>query len=129
MVGQGTNWHLYVHAGFVKFRHNGVSTGLRTAEGNSSAVFTLNAWHHIAADKDASGILRVYCDGVMYDKETGLTDAMAASTAPLRVGHMNGGFGTSYWDGNIEEVRVTKGLARYASDSGYTVPTAPFPRS
>jgi hypothetical protein len=29
----------------------------------------------------------------------------------------------------MEELRITKGVARYASDSGYAVPTAAFPRS
>jgi hypothetical protein len=31
--------------------------------------------------------------------------------------------------GNIDEVRITKGAARYASNSGFTVPTAAYPRS
>jgi len=32
------------------------------------------------------------------------------------------------FDGTIDEVRITKGVARYASDAGYTVSTEPFPR-
>ena len=31
--------------------------------------------------------------------------------------------------GWIDELRITKGVARYDSDSGFTVPTAAFPRS
>lgn len=33
------------------------------------------------------------------------------------------------FNGWIDEVRITKGVARYASDAGFTVPTAAFPRS
>ncbi len=31
--------------------------------------------------------------------------------------------------GWLDELRITKGVARYASDGGFTVPTAAFPRS
>lgn len=31
--------------------------------------------------------------------------------------------------GNMDEIRITKGVARYASDAGFAVPTAAFPRS
>ena len=30
---------------------------------------------------------------------------------------------------NLDEVRITKGVARYASDSGFSVPSPAFPRS
>jgi hypothetical protein len=38
-------------------------------------------------------------------------------------------FANMFWPGWIDEVRFTKGVARYASDAGYIVATAAFPRA
>jgi hypothetical protein len=40
----------------------------------------------------------------------------------------NGGFDVTVTSSGLE-TRITKGVARYASDGGYTVPTAAFPRN
>jgi hypothetical protein len=93
------------------------TTGLTWATGT---------WYHLAVDKDSSGKVRLYRDGVMLASATPASSILANSTQPLRVG-MDGGSGRS-WPGWIDEVRVTKGIARYASDTGFTVPTAAFPR-
>ena len=53
------------------------------------------------------------------------TDTFFASTATMTIGD-NGDSSSPYF-GQIDEVRITKGVARYASDSGYTVATEPFP--
>ncbi|TIL80512.1 MAG: LamG domain-containing protein, partial [Mesorhizobium sp.] len=37
--------------------------------------------------------------------------------------------GARSFNGWIDELRITKGVARYASDGGFTPPTAAFPRS
>lgn len=37
--------------------------------------------------------------------------------------------GVADFSGNMKELRITKGVARVANDAGYTVPTAPYPRS
>ena len=57
---------------------------------------------------------------------TPANSAMFNFNTPLTIG---GRATTQYLNGWIDEVRITKGVARYASDSGYTVPTAAFPRS
>jgi hypothetical protein len=93
----------------------------------SGAGISINNWHHVAADKDSSGKVRVYANGVMVGSATPADSTMHNSTAALSIGADSGG-GRS-WQGWIDEVRITKGVARYASDSGYTVPTAAFPRS
>ncbi len=40
----------------------------------------------------------------------------------------NGDNDNFWYQGYIDEIRLTNGTARYANDSGAAVPTAPFPR-
>ena len=55
--------------------------------------------------------------------------ALFNQSKPLSIGVDGTGGSTYAFDGYIDEARVTKGIARYASDTTYTVPTAAFPRS
>ena len=88
---------------------------------------TVNTWYHVCADRDAAGATRVYVDGTMLQKATGV-GAITANSNTFALGR-NPASGVFFFPGYIDEVRITKGVARYASDSGYTVPTAAFPRS
>ena len=103
---------------------NGTSTA---ALSTSSWTPTASQWYHIAIDR-ASGTLRIYVDGVMLASASAAVSLFNA-TADLRIGSHTDSGGSGHVDGNMDEVRITKGVARYASNSGYTVPTAAFPRS
>jgi hypothetical protein len=93
----------------------------------SSAGLTTATWYHLAVDKDSSGKIRVYVDGVMRGSSTPASSAFFNSINTLSIG---GGTGTAgLMNGWIDETRITKGLARYASDGGFTAPTVAFPRS
>lgn len=75
-------------------------------------------------DYDGTNI-RTYVNGTMTTKVP-FSSTFFNSTAPLSFGAAGGG--TSFWPGTIDEVRITKGVARTASDAGYTVSNDPFPR-
>ena len=103
-----------------------------TADGNPEYIagaganaLSPNTWYSLCAERDATNKLRLYTNGVMVGSVTGATGASANAAAPLKIGAQTG------WDANgwIKEVRITKGVARYASDAGYTPETAAFPRS
>lgn len=104
-----------------------------TAGTNATVVITegawspsTNTWYHVAADCDSSRNLRVYANGTMLAKRTSAGTIFNSGTS-LRVGQQGGQpFDFNGW---IDEVRVTKGVARYASDGGFSVPTSAFPRS
>lgn len=104
---------------------NGSSFG--TTVTTSSAGMTTGVWYHIAVDKDSSGKIRVYVDGVMLASATPVNSAMFDSPAALAIGAQNAA-GTADMNGWIDEVRITKGVARYASDGGFTPPSSAFPR-
>ncbi|RWN72296.1 MAG: LamG domain-containing protein [Mesorhizobium sp.] len=94
----------------------------------SGAAMTTGVWYHCAADKDAGGKIRLYVDGVMLGSATPANSAIFNSNSALAIG-AQGVTGIVDMNGWLDEVRITKGVARYASDSGFTVPTAAFPRS
>jgi hypothetical protein len=93
---------------------------------NATGAFTpsTGVFYKLAADRDAAGTLRVYADGVMIGK---LLSAGGSRTGddPVEIGRVT----STLFDGWIDEVRITKGVARYASDGGYTPSVDPFPRS
>lgn len=106
-----------------------------STNGTSSTVIATSAWtptsatwYHLAVDRDGSNKFRIYVDGVMMGSATASVTLFAA-TSVMRIGNSATGGGSEYFDGNIDEVRITKGVARYASDGGFTPPTAAFPRS
>ncbi|RUT88128.1 MULTISPECIES: DUF2460 domain-containing protein [unclassified Mesorhizobium] len=94
----------------------------------SGASMTTGVWYHLAADHDSSGKIRLYVDGLMLGSATPANSAIANVASPLAIG-AQGGSGQVDMNGWLDEVRITKGVARYASDSGFAVPTTAFPRS
>jgi Concanavalin A-like lectin/glucanases superfamily len=94
----------------------------------TGAGMTTGVRYHVAVDKDATGKIRIYVDGVMYGSSTPANSAFFSSTAPLTIGAQSSS-GLVDMDGWLDDVRITKGVARYASDGGFTVPTSAFPRS
>jgi hypothetical protein len=88
-----------------------------------------DTWYHVAFDCDASRKLRIYTDGVMLGSRTSFP-ALHNTDSNLIIGATGEGVtGVDHFHGWMNEIRITKGVARYASDSGYTPPTGPFPRS
>jgi hypothetical protein len=85
---------------------------------------TINTWAHIAADRDASNVLRVYVDGVVVASATAAV-TFFNSTQTLKVSNDNNG--TRGFVGQIDEVRITKGVARYAG--AFTPPSTAFPNA
>lgn len=108
-----------------------------SANGTTATIFadvawnpSVDTWYHIACVLDrelATDETRFYVDGV----QVGASDTTANSTSSLFQGASNvwiGGYGggTNDWiNGNIENVRITKGVARYTSN--FTPPQQPYP--
>lgn len=87
---------------------------------NSTTTVTINTWTAVALCR-ISGTSRLFIDGT---QEGGnFTDANNINTANLFNWIAFNGAGASN-NGNIDELRVTKGVGRYASN--YTLDTAAF---
>lgn len=103
--------------------------GVARALFQGSSSWSLEQWHHVAVDRTPEGVLRIYLNGAMVAKDAAYTHTLRNVASPLSIGHGNGASAANTMNGHLDEVRVTKGVARYASDGGFAVPTAAFPRS
>jgi hypothetical protein len=110
----------------------------RLTDDNASAVYAgsgdpalaLDAWHHVAVVREGTGTnqMKLYVNGVLWNQWT-KTNAVYNSTRPLLVGaqQYTAGGTTNYFEGNMEDLRMTRGVARYTSN--FSVPTASFENS
>lgn len=89
---------------------------------------TTGAWHHIAVSKNSSGKIRLFIDGVMVGSSTPSNSVIRTDRTVVWSLGLTSNNANDY-NGHIDEVRITKGVCRYDSDSGFTVPTAAFPET
>ena len=97
------------------------STG--TVGANNNFTITNSVWHHFAITR-SSGTFRLFVNGTVVTTSTPATNpTFFNSTAAITVGAAANG--TQSINGYLDDVRVTKGVARYTAD--FTPPTAAFP--
>lgn len=120
-------WYFEFSSQRISFNCSATAGGaITTIAFGGGPQMSLDNWHAICVDKDSAGKIRLYVDGVVYASATPADSAIFNSTGALEIGRS---WATAAYDGWLDEIRITKGVARYASDAGYTVPTAAFPRS
>ena len=98
------------------------------ARGNGSGFDEFNiaanandgAWHHVACTR-SSGLVRLFLDGTVVSSST--ISGTCTSANPLRVGYNQRD--NVFVNGYIDDLRITKGVARYTAN--FTAPTAAFP--
>jgi len=114
--------------------YNGVGIGFLSYYGtgsNSSDSFNgtvsldVGTWHHVAYDRQGDNQW-LYAGGTVVGSMF-INRVYKNSTEQLRIGGRNHPSPFA-WHGNLDEVRITKGVARYGGSS-FTVPTAKFPRN
>jgi hypothetical protein len=87
---------------------------------SGSTYIAINTWYHIAATR-SSGSVRLFINGTLVGGPTTVTTDLTGQY--ICVG---GYYNTSFlWNGYIQDLRITKGYARYTSN--FTAPTAAFP--
>lgn len=103
-----------------------ISTGRKLALwtgsliGDTGSTVPSNTWTHIAFAR-GSGTLRAFIDGVQQWSVSNSSDFTTSRSC--RIG--GSAFGSlDNLSGHIDEVRITKGVARYTAN--FTPPTAPF---
>jgi hypothetical protein len=129
VMGQyiGGDWAFLIWIDTANFNFFWTVDGSSPVETYSPWVPSLNTWYHIAVDRDASSVIRLYVNGSVmtsYGAGPTITDSFHVSTHDLRIGSADAG-PTFIWPGYIDEVRITKGVARYGG--AFTPPSAPFP--
>lgn len=123
-TGSQKAWLLYYASGTLHFVYT--TNGATDIAISIAWSPSINTWYAVAVDRDSSGTLRIYVDGVMLTSGEMGSSVIHNSTTDVVIGDQMPSGGD--FPGWIDEVRVTKGVARYASDGGYTVATEQFPR-
>ena len=78
----------------------------------STTLLTLNSWNHIAYSRQ-SGIGRLFINGTL--QTSTYTDSNNYPSRGFIIGQVYSGGGTGYnFTGNIDEVRISKGISRYS---------------
>jgi hypothetical protein len=86
-----------------------------------SGTPVLNSWKHVAVVR-SSGSTKMYVDGVQIGST--YADSNNYLTCGFRVGYFNDGVTTTGFNGYIDDLRITKGYARYTAN--FTAPTSEF---
>lgn len=134
-AGVGSQYDVY-NSGNVFIRHNSDGGGgsvtffwSPTGSGFQSMV-TGNAqggattWNKFAICKNSSGKIRLFRNGIMLNSTTPADSTIHSSTTTLTL-NSSGAAQTAY----VDNLRITKDVCRYDSDSNYTTATAAFPTS
>ena len=90
-----------------------------------SGTVAANAWQHVAVSI-SNNSARLFANGIQVGSTVSITDWGFAPVG-VSVGANANGFNntTQVFNGYIDELRITKGVARYTAN--FTPPTAPFP--
>ena len=88
----------------------------------TGSALNLSQWYHIALTKSGSDH-KLFIDGT----QSGSTYTDATSYGASSISFGANTFGQNNYLGNMDEIRITKGVARYTAN--FTPPTAPFPNS
>jgi Concanavalin A-like lectin/glucanases superfamily len=118
IVQQGTtDWRIsYTNSGVMRYEvgANSIQT--------STGAFSFNTWTHLAICKSGA-TTTLYLDGT---SRVTTTNSPTNSGNPVYVGANIDG-GSPFWplNGYIDDLRITKGVARYTAN--FTPPTAAFP--
>lgn len=110
------------------FSTDGGSTLNRTVT-SATGLIVANQWYHVAAVRIGS-VIRLYIDGVQVGETTGVSGSIYYATRdPVQIGVDFSSHGTPasryYLNGYLDDIRITKGVARYTAD--FTPPAAEFP--
>ena len=87
-----------------------------------SGTLTLNSWNHIVWTR-ASGNNRIFINGTQVGST--VSDSTNYTSTAIYIGAAKDGYG--YYAGYIDEIRITKGVARYTGN--FTPQTSAFPNN
>jgi hypothetical protein len=87
----------------------------------TGSSLSLNQWSHIAICRSGTST-KMFINGTQSGST--FTDTTTYLNAPVRIGDGNDGAGPYPFSGYIDDLRITKGFARYTAN--FTAPTAAF---
>ena len=121
------NYLLCLIDGAPAFRAGDTSTsgaGTTTTALDSGVTLTAGKWHHLAVSKEGL-TFRLFIDGAMVASTVSAFHPSDPRAGQLFIGYEDAQPVGRNWAGLIDEVRITKGVARYAA--AFVPPVAAFP--
>lgn len=115
---QNRSFYFGILSGFMIFGNGVVNPIFATINYSSYR----NKWTNVAVTRSGTTI-RVFLDGEI--KQTVTSSASFGANSALNIGRDPSN--SNFVNGRIDDVRITKGVARYTAN--FTPPTAPFPNS
>ena len=124
-TANNTEWFFYIGSDnkFTVALFN-TSAGGVYLNANSSSVLLINTWYHTAFTL-AGTTLRLFIDGTLEATNSTPTGTYATNTNQLIIGRDVATVPGRDLNGYIDDLRITKGVARYTSN--FSVPPAQFP--
>jgi hypothetical protein len=115
---------LAVFDGVVNFAYRGGA--FTTAVGlNSQSSININQWYHVAVCRN-NNVMRLYLDGVLQEEHTPSTPATLNAPFSANIGAIPfDGSAQWFFNGYVDDLRITKGIGRYTSN--FTPPSATLP--
>ena len=86
---------------------------------SATGIVTEDTWHHVAVTREGTGVT-IWADGVSV--KTGTTSESFTSVDSMNIGRQ-GSNNANNWTGWLDEIRITKGIARYSASF---TPEGPF---
>ena len=90
----------------------------------ANGAFTINTWTHLAITRNGN-TFRMFVNGSQVATVSSASSMDPAGAQSLMIGNLFISPTNYYLTGYIDELRITKGVARYTAN--FTVPSAPFP--
>jgi hypothetical protein len=118
--GTNSDWLFYLNAGKLAFHWNN-STDL-----TSTSSPAANAWSHVAAMRSGN-TLYLFINGTQVGSAA-MSGSVGSSTGDYFTVGADATWASMPFTGYMEDIRVTLGVARYAT-TGFTAPSAAFPNS
>lgn len=115
---------LFVTSGGIPTFYQSTGSGYAVQLAGPTAL-SVDTWYHVAVSSQAStDLTSLYVDGVLVASKRGASHSASDATYGLRVGMYQS---AGYFNGWIDDVRVTIGARRYLAGARFAVPTAAYP--
>jgi hypothetical protein len=123
--GSDLGWQLRINGTASSYTTINLYTGVTDL--NFAATVSLNTWTHVAVTRSGSSI-RAFVNGTQAGSTITNSDAFTESgNRQLWIGGLNDTTYRFWLPGYIDDLRITKGVARYTAN--FIPPAAPFPNS
>lgn len=124
------SWLIFLNggtgAGSIFFLYAPGGTSASNSSAQSASSVPLNQWSHFAAVRNGTSIT-MYLNGVGGTANTVGTASLFNAPLPMLVGQLSHSDANNNFNGFIDSIRITRGVARYTAN--FTPPTQEFPNN